>query len=130
LATRILSDGKIVIGFGKRKTPSAFVNVCSKFLFLDDETNKKSSTSKKEEDELANNTKLIKLLRNAIITRKEDNGWSKLSRVGTLISNHASFDSRNHGYSRLSDLIEATGVFELKRDSNKHFVVKAVTKGK
>jgi len=40
LVTRILSDGKSVIGFGERKTPSALVNACSTFLFLDDETEK------------------------------------------------------------------------------------------
>src|SRR5210317_88754 len=36
LVTRILSEGKTVIGFGQRKTPSAFVNACSTFLYLDD----------------------------------------------------------------------------------------------
>ena len=126
LATRILSDGKIVIGFGQRKTPSAFVNACSTFLFLDEEIKKKSSKSieKEKEKELETNTKLIKLLRNVVVTTKEENGWSKLSRVGTLISNHASFDSRNYGYSRLSDLIAAIDLFELKRDENKHFIVR------
>jgi len=65
-----------------------------------------------------------KLLRNVISTTKKEDGWSKLSRVGTLITNHSSFDSRNYGYSRLSDLIQATGMFTLKRDNNNHFVVK------
>ncbi len=41
LVTRILSDGKLVIGFGSRKTPSAFVNACSTFLYLDEEEKKK-----------------------------------------------------------------------------------------
>ena len=128
LVTRILSDGKIVIGFGQRKTPSAFVNACSKFLFLDDEIKTKSSSSKGKEKELENNTNLMKLLRNAVVTTKDDNGWSKLSRVGTLISNHASFDSRNYGYTRLSDLIEAIELFELKRDDKNHFMVRIVDK--
>jgi uncharacterized protein (TIGR00288 family) len=122
LATRILSEGKLVIGFGQRKTPSPFVNACSTFLFLDEETKKKSKSSK--ESEIKGNEKLVKLLRNAVTTTTEENGWSKLSRVGTLISNHVSFDSRNYGYTRLSDLIEATGLFNLKRDDNNHFVVK------
>jgi uncharacterized protein (TIGR00288 family) len=123
LATRILSEGKFVIGFGQRKTPSAFVNACSTFLFLDEEQKKKTISSK--EKELRKNEKLLKLLRNAISTTKEEDGWSKLSRVGALITNHSSFDSRNYGYSRLSDLLQAAGIFTLKRDSNNHFIVKS-----
>jgi uncharacterized protein (TIGR00288 family) len=123
LATRILSEGKFVIGFGQRKTPSAFVNACSTFLFLDEEQKKKTITSK--EKELRKNEKLLKLVRNAISTTKEEDGWSKLSRVGALITNHSSFDSRNYGYSRLSDLLQAAGIFTLKRDSNNHFIVKS-----
>ena len=128
LVTRILSDGKTVIGFGQRKTPSAFVNACSTFLYLDEEVKEKPSKTKEKENQLETDAKLMKLLRNAVATTKEDNGWSKLSRVGTLISNHASFDSRNYGYSRLSDLFEAIELFELKRDRNKHFVVKTIDK--
>ena len=77
LATRILSEGKLVIGFGQRKTPTAFVNACSTFLFLDEEKKKKSTSSK--ENEVKKDTKLVKLLRNAIATTIEDDGWSKLS---------------------------------------------------
>ncbi|MCP3869710.1 MAG: NYN domain-containing protein [Gammaproteobacteria bacterium] len=124
LVTRILSDGKLVIGFGLRKTPSAFVNACSTFLYLDDDEKKKESKKKDKAQELRSNSQLKKLLRNAVDTTKEDDGWSKLSRVGTLITNHVSFDSRNYGYSRLSDLVGAIGLFELKRDSNNHYVVR------
>ena len=123
LATRILSEGKFVIGFGQRKTPTAFVNACSTFLFLDEEQKDETISSKKKG--LRKNEKLIKLLRNAISTTKEEDGWSKLSRVGALITNHSSFDSRNYGYSRLSDLLQAVGIFTLKRDSNNHYIVKS-----
>ena len=33
MVTRALAEGKVVLGFGERKTPSPFVNACSKFLF-------------------------------------------------------------------------------------------------
>ncbi len=79
---------------------------------------------KDKAQEIKSNNQLKKLLRNAVATTKEDNGWSKLSRVGTLITNHVSFDSRNFGYSRLSDLVVAIGLFELKRDNNNHYIVR------
>ena len=122
LATRILSEGKSVIGFGERKTPAPFVNACSTFLYVDDapeEKNKKLKTN-----DLRGDAKLMGLLREAISSSENEEGWAKLSHVGSHISNHASFDSRNYGYARLSDLIEAIGLFELKRDENMHFIVK------
>jgi len=122
LVTRILSEGKYVIGFGQRKTPSAFVNACSTFLYLDVEDKEKNNDGYNQK--LKANLKLIMLLRNAIATTKQEDGWSQLSRVGTLISNHASFDSRNYGYSRLSDLLESIDVFELTRDKNQHLKVR------
>jgi uncharacterized protein (TIGR00288 family) len=122
LATRILSEGKSVIGFGERKVPSVFVNACSTFLFLDDEGEK--PVKKLSHNELKGDTKLMNLIRDAISGTENEQGWAKLSRVGAHISNRASFDPRNYGYSRLSDLIEAVGLFELRRDENMHFEVR------
>jgi len=121
LVTRILSEGKTVIGFGERKVPSVFVNACSTFLFLEEneKTEKKPKTK-----ELRGDTKLMNIIRDAVSGTENENGWSKLSRVGTHISNHASFDPRNYGYPRLSDLIEAIGLFELRRDENRHFEIR------
>jgi uncharacterized protein (TIGR00288 family) len=123
LATRILSDGKSVIGFGERKTPSVFVNACSTFLYLDDEEIEKP-IPKQAAEVLRCDTKLMNLLRDAISSTENEDGWAKLSRVGTHISNHASFDPRNYGYSRLSDLVNAIGLFELRRDERMHFEVR------
>ncbi|MEB8432025.1 NYN domain-containing protein [Cocleimonas sp. KMM 6892] len=126
LVTRILSEGKPVIGYGQRKAPAVFVNACSKFLYLDDEITELpvKNTTRNITKELQKNGQLVKLLNNSVKTTQEDDGWSKLSRVGTLISNHASFDSRNYGFTRLSDLIEAIGLFELKREGTT-FIVKS-----
>ncbi len=121
LVTRLLSEGKFVIGYGQRKAPSAFVNACSKFLYLDDKEKEKPKNTK--DKELQKNSKLVKLLINAIKTTKEEDGCSHLSRVGKLISNHASFDARNYGYSNLSELIGAIGLFVLKKEGT-HSMVK------
>ena len=40
-----------------------------------------------------------------------------LGAVGQQIGNQASFDSRNYGYRKLSDLIEATGLFDVRRQN-------------
>lgn len=35
LATRLREAGKVVYGFGERKTPDAFIAACDKFVFVD-----------------------------------------------------------------------------------------------
>ncbi len=67
--------------------------------------------------ELRGNTRLVNLLRNAVEAAADDEGWAGLGAVGSHISKQTSFDSRNFGYAKLSDLILATGLFEVaKRD--------------
>jgi uncharacterized LabA/DUF88 family protein len=119
LVTRSLADGKLVIGFGERKTPPAFVNSCSKFLYFDGEA-KKSNTDPEKVSSLPNktlnrDTKLINLLRQALEAVEEDDGWGMLGHIGTHISNHTSFDQRNYGYQKLGDLFSAIDLFEIKK---------------
>ena len=114
LVTRALADGKFVIGFGERKAPDAFVNSCSRFLYLDDEQEEELPPQKQTKN-LKSDTKLINLLRQAIEACEEDDGWALLGPVGTHITNHASFDQRNYGFKKLSDLFIAIDLFEVKK---------------
>ena len=44
-------------------------------------------------------------------------GWARLGLVGTQISSQKpDFDSRHYGFSKLSSLFEATGLFETRRE--------------
>ncbi len=129
MVTRALAEGKVVLGFGERKTPSPFVNACSKFLFLDQEPKKNGATQTKSKN-IKSNTKLINLLRQAIEATEEDNGWAALGPVGSHISNKTSFDTRNYGYKNLSSLIKAIDLFELKRGPGNSYLVKDVRKKK
>lgn len=123
LVTRVLAEGKVVLGFGERKTPLPFVNACSKFLYLDRDI--KNNAGKVEElKNIKSDTKLINLLRQAIEATEEDNGWAHLGAVGSHISNKTSFDTRNYGYKNLSSLFNAIDLFELKRGPGNSFLVK------
>jgi len=129
MVTRALAEGKVVLGFGERKAPSPFVNACSKFLFLDQEPEKNGVVQKKSKN-LKSDTKLINLLRKAIDSTEEDNGWAALGPVGSHISNKTSFDSRNYGYKKLSSLFKAIDLFELKRGSGNSYLVRDTRKKK
>lgn len=123
LVTRALADGKFVIGFGERKAPVAFVNSCSRFLYLDDEVEIEQPIQKQIRN-IKSDTKLINLLRQAIEAVEDEKGWAMLGPIGTHISNHASFDQRNYGFKKLSDLFMAIDLFEMKKTNGSVLWVK------
>tara|TARA_R110000782_G_scaffold27256_20_gene69184 strand:+ start:1922 stop:2638 length:717 start_codon:yes stop_codon:yes gene_type:complete len=129
MVTRALAEGKVVLGFGERKAPSPFVNACSRFLFLDQEPKQDGAVQTKTKN-IKSDTKLINLLRQAIESTEEDNGWAALGPVGSHISNKTSFDTRNYGYKNLSSLIKAIDLFELKRGAGNAYLVKDARKKK
>jgi len=133
LVMRILAEGKVVYGFGERKTPAPFVNACSRFLYLDEvETTKGSSPvcKKKTGQELKADTKLMNLIRNAIDAEQDDHGWAYLGRIGSIISNQASIDARNYGFVKLGDLIKSIDIFETKLVGSAQMYVRDKRKGK
>jgi uncharacterized protein (TIGR00288 family) len=132
MVTRALAEGKVVLGFGERKTPAPFVNACSKFLFLDEgeaEETQSSSVSKQNKN-IKSDTKLINLIRRAIQATEDESGWALLGPVGSHISNKVSFDTRNYGYKNLSSLIRAIDLFEIKRAPDKSYLVRDKRKKK
>jgi hypothetical protein len=59
---------------------------------------------------------LLKLLIDAYdASKRDEKGFVNLSAMGQLAANRSSFDVRNYGYKRLSDLIESVGNFKLER---------------
>jgi uncharacterized protein (TIGR00288 family) len=122
LVMRLLTEGVKVYGFGEKKTPEPFVNACSKFTYVealgqpaaaDDGDTARPRSAK----ELRSDTRLLQMLRSAVEAASDDDGWSHLGAVGSQIGNQASFDPRNYGYRKLSDLIEGIGLFEVKRQN-------------
>ena len=125
LVTRLRQDGLIVYGFGSAKAPEAFKTACTRYIDVDqlirteasDESQPTSETQKVDRE-------LIELLGAAwkAASRDED-GYARLQEVGQIAGNRSSFDVRNYGYKRLSDLMRATGDnFKLERRDNQLFV--------
>lgn len=132
LATRIRESGLEVIGIGRRSTPEPFRAACNKFIFtetiLEDETSlatdkvssqiaisklvEESKTTGKLEPENVSNSStsdhdaLKKLIKDAIESASEEDGWANLGGVGSYIPRvDSSFDPRNYGFSKLGKLI-------------------------
>jgi uncharacterized LabA/DUF88 family protein len=137
LVMRILTNGLKVYGFGEKKTPLPFVYACSTFLYLEtidqstttEEASKTTTSIKKTGKELKQDTKLISLLRGAVSSTIDDDGWSSLAEVGGHIANQASFDARNYGYAKLSGLFEAIDLFDVERRNKSVYVRKKSKNG-
>ncbi|ASR42542.1 NYN domain-containing protein [Luteimonas sp. RC10] len=121
LVMRLRNDGYGVYGFGQEKTPAPFVKACSTFLYLEqlralDEPDHAGTGKPRTSAELQADRELVQLLRNAVAAAADDAGWSHLGAVGSHVRNQGSFDARNYGYRNLSALIDAVGLFEVRRD--------------
>jgi uncharacterized LabA/DUF88 family protein len=133
LVMHLRAKGAAVYGFGARKTPEPFVNACSRFLFLDDLRAAESDDTPDAERatplrwstaELQKDKKLVELLRNAVYSAEDDEGWSRVQAVRQQIGNQASFDHRNYGYSTLTKLLAATDLFELADEGTSNVSVR------
>lgn len=126
MAMRIRQDGLPVYGFGSNKTPEAFKQACTRFIDVDAlikaerEKNAGENGEKSEIDE-----EVVDLLIDAYDAAKRDeNGYAALSAVGQRAGNRSSFDVRNYGYTRLSDLIETIPNFSTEKRANGQVWVK------
>lgn len=121
LASRIRESGHMVYGFGERKTPAAFVSACHKFTFVDilsDPQRAANLSPNKTARELKADAEVIALLRESVAASANEEGWANLGAVGAHISSQRpDFDSRHYGYSKLSSLVDATEMFEVRRNS-------------
>ena len=125
LVTRLRQDGLLVYGFGSAKAPEAFKTACTRYIDVD----QLIRTEAAEEDQPSGATQqvdreLIELLGAAwkAASRDED-GYAKLQEVGQIAGNRSSFDVRNHGFKRLSDLMNAASDnFKLERRDNQLYV--------
>jgi len=119
LAARVRESGRIVYGFGEKKTPRAFVSVCDKFIYTEilndtheDEDNRAPVKNKKE---FKVDKKLLKLLHDAVDDVAEESGWAYLGGVGQKINNRSTdFDPRNYGFKKLGDMFRAIPQFEIE----------------
>lgn len=120
LASRLRESGKRVYGFGERKTPEAFVKACDQFIYNEifrssPETGDGARTRVPSAD-LRQDHALVSLVRSAIDAASGENGSAALGQVGNIIlKQKPDFDPRTYGYSKLSDLVDAIGLFTISR---------------
>lgn len=120
LAARVREAGLVVYGFGEKKTPSPFVSACDKFIYteilIEREDDEDETAGPRTVVQLKQDRRVVALLRNAVEASSDDGGWSHLGAVGNTIAKQApEFDARNYGFRKLSELIAATGLFDVEK---------------
>lgn len=129
LAQRLRESGAVVYGFGANKTPEAFRNACSRFIYLE-------NLQVGEEDEGAKSaariapmkeppSKAVPLIRKAMEQAWDAEDWVDLAVVGHRLSHLApDFDPRTYGCDRLIAVVEKTGKFEVERRAGRGVRIK------
>ncbi len=132
LATRLREAGLRVFGIGENKTPESFIAACDKFIYLeilDSGKDKKDAGTKTDAGlqpaaQKPHVQKIPGAVVNLVVTSVNDvadeDGWAFLGDVGNLLlKKQPSFDSRNYGFTKLTPLIQSTGLFEIdQRDTS------------
>jgi uncharacterized LabA/DUF88 family protein len=143
LAARLRESGLTVYGFGEHKTPKPFVAACDRFIYIENLRSHEQAAGAAADGadgagsangageqaaparrtqataaQLTSDNSLVHLLRDAVESASDEDGWAPLSSIGNIITNRRpDFDSRTYGYGKLSDLIKATGLFVIERRS-------------
>lgn len=141
LVMQLRANGHDVYGFGERKTPDPFVNACTTFLYLDrlgeeggearaeppapaEPAGRKpaarsapkaapASEAKASKSPLAQDAKLVAVLRGAVEATAGDDGWAPLDAAGSAARRQAPIDPRNYGARNFPKLFEAVGLFDI-----------------
>ena len=140
LASRIREEGVDVYGFGERKTPESFRQACTRFIYTENLTGRMAdadadepaappSTSGRGRKSAAAAptgatpapgkrppSEAARLIATVIADMDEDgDGWVNAGGIANRLRNaYPDFDQRSYGYAKLSDLIRATGRFEVE----------------
>ena len=134
IVTRVLSDGLTVYGYGESKTPMAFVNACSQFIYVeklsvleDDEKIEETTKNKKHSAvteavtkyvgnnyDIRKDFKLINILIQAFERTADEQGWADVKDMSMYIRKNSSFSQVNYGFKKMGDLIKAVDIFDIE----------------
>jgi hypothetical protein len=133
LASRIREEGVDVYGFGERKTPESFRQACTRFIYTENLSSPvaeeaaapagggraavaAASASAPAASGKRKPVEAARLIATVIADMDEDgDGWVTVSGLGDRLRNaYPDFDQRTYGHAKLSDLIRATGRFDVQ----------------
>ncbi|WP_339913457.1 NYN domain-containing protein [uncultured Brevundimonas sp.] len=124
LASRIREEGVDVYGFGEQKTPESFRQACTRFIYTENLNVPVSEAATTTGGRAAaapaagkrKPSEASRMIASVLADMDEDgDGWVSIGGIGNRLRNaYPDFDQRTYGCAKLSDLIRATGRFEIQ----------------
>ncbi|OJW80933.1 MAG: Maebl [Bacteroidetes bacterium 46-16] len=123
LAIRLREAGMRVIGIGEKKTPTAFISACEKFIYIEilKQGEEEEKEDKREHGNEASRSitkldkKMLTLISSSISDLANESGWAFLGDLGNLIlKKRPDFDPRNYGFKKLAQLIKSIDTVEVE----------------
>ena len=134
LASRIREEGVDVYGFGERKTPESFRQACTRFIYTENLAGRAAEADAGEDEGPAAGrggrrgvasgggagarkpAEAARLIAAVMADMDEDgDGWVQAGGLANRLRNaYPDFDQRTYGHAKLSDLIRATGRFDVE----------------
>jgi len=136
LASRIREQGLDVFGIGQRKTPSAFVKACKRFIYLENieatqtkPRGKAATKAPEPEADVDDRPRTLNDARDLILRAMDsidqDDDWYALGPLGQFVSAaNPDFDTRTYGKKKFSDLVQAIKIFETKRGPTNQLLIR------
>ena len=125
LAARIREQGIAVYGFGEQKTPQSFRHACKRFVYTENLTHSDAKLADTTSDPVAvptapklPPTEAVPMIKAALNRIDDLDGWYALGAVGIqLLAELPDFDPRSYGCPKLSQLVEKSGAFDVRRNN-------------
>ena len=127
LVTRLRQDGLLVYGFGSAKAPEAFKTACTRYIDVDQLIRTSAQDDAEEEAATTEGPPIGQDLNDLLgaawkAAKRDREGYALISEVGNIAGNRSSFDVRNHGFKRLSDLFRANEHFRVEERNGQLYV--------
>ena len=114
VAMRLRQSGLPVYGFGTERAPEGFREACTRFFDLGALEQAQANGDKPDAADV--DAAVVTLLSEAWkASKRDEKGYASLSEVGQRASSRSSFDARNYGFTRLSDLVASLPQFASER---------------
>ena len=124
-----------MIGIGEAKAPVSLRNVCNRFILISNIVGEEKSVEKsgdRAQSEAATfksqpPSKVVPLAIKAMISIDPEGEWYALGQLGQYMTRaNPDFDPRTYGSAKLSDLLESSGRFEIRKSQGNQMQVRRV----
>jgi len=117
LASRLREENMMVIGMGEKKTPTALIEACNKFINLD--SMPKEETAPSRTQNIVNKRTVENRVKDIIAANDDKNKSTDLGEIGSKLQNRwPDFDVKNYSKKSLIELLKDFNSLKITKEKN------------